>query len=266
MKKLKVLTLNIRRDEKDDGINNWEFRTGIVEEILKRHQPDIAVFQEVYHNQLLDLAKMLSHYQYVGVGRENGKQGGEYAPVFYKNLEMADSGNFWLSDTPNIPSNTWPGLKRICTWATFSGENPFVIMNTHLDNGYSDTRLKSAGLIKERIGQFNSKIPVILTGDFNCTPDSDAYRAFSGYMTDTFPLNREIMNGRIPDVYPTTFHDFKGNDFSLSIPGPIDYILYRGEGIRAESRILSDNPAKVPGVYPSDHWPVLCEFTFSNRC
>lgn len=263
MNKLKVLTLNIRRDEGDDGNNNWEFRIDLVKEILNAYNPDIAVFQEVYYHQLMDLSRMMPEYNYVGVGREDGKEGGEFAPIFYKNKNLADSGNFWLSDTPHIPSKTWPGLKRICTWATFSGEFPFTILNTHLDNEYSETRSKSAGLIKEKIIGLDTENPVILAGDFNCTPQSETYRIMEDFLVDSLPVNRDIRDGKLMESYLFTYHDFKGYSFSPDMPGPIDYIWYKGRGVQAESKILDFNPSGDPVVYPSDHWPIFCDFTFT---
>ena len=268
MEKIRVLTLNVRRDEGDDGINNWEHRTGLLEKILGRIKPDIAAFQEVYLNQLNDLVKMLPGYRHVGVGREDGMQKGEFAPLFYREeLELSDSGNFWLSDTPEVPSNTWPGLKRICTWASFSGDCPFTVLNTHLDNGYGETRVKSARLLRERIGQMVPNGPVILTGDFNCTPQSETYRIMEQFMTDSFEVNRSLRDmgeNRPSRDCPYTFHDFKGDRFPKLVNGPIDYIWYRGKGITGNSEILLSNPSEVPGVYPSDHWPMLGEFILED--
>ena len=59
--------------------------------------------QEVLRHQLEDLKARLPEYAEVGVGREDGKTQGEYAPLFYKKdrFELLDNNTFWLSQYPD---------------------------------------------------------------------------------------------------------------------------------------------------------------------
>lgn len=172
MREIRVLTLNIRRDRGDDGINNWEFRRDLIARILKTHSPDVAVFQEVLVHQLRDLETMLQGYKWTGIGRDDGAEAGEFSPIFYRGLNVAREGTFWLSDTPNQPSKTWPGTTRICTWAEFSGAAPFTLFNTHLEYEFESTQLKSVDLLRQRTKDYSVDYPLLLTGDFNFTPKS----------------------------------------------------------------------------------------------
>jgi endonuclease/exonuclease/phosphatase family metal-dependent hydrolase len=252
MKNLRIITFNIRRDRGDDGINNWEYRRELVASILKEHNPDIAVFQEVLVHQLEDLQQMLPEYQYVGVGRDDGLEDGEFAPIFYRGLSVEKQGTFWLSETPDTPSCTWPGMTRICTWASFSGESPFVLFNTHFEYEFDSTQIKSIGLLKERTGIYSEDFPILLTGDFNLNPDTGPYQNLSGFFKDSFTGDK--------DSPSTTNHEWNGRTEQVSgKSNRIDYVWNRGNLQVKECRILIDNPSTEQGVYPSDHWPVLCD-------
>jgi len=249
---LRIITLNIRRDRGDDGINNWEYRKDLVAPILKEQNPDIVVFQEVLAHQLEDLKQMLPEYQYVGVGRDDGIKAGEFAPLFYKGMSVEEEGTFWLSDTPDTPSCTWPGMTRICTWAFFSGEYTFVLFNTHFEYEFEFTQLKSIDLLIERTGSYSEDFPLLLTGDFNFNPHTVPYKYLNEFFRDSYTEDQ--------DSLLTTNHLWNGRTEVLSgKSNRIDYIWNRGNLQVKECRILLDNPATKPGIYPSDHWPVLCD-------
>ena len=74
------------------------------------------------------------------------KKKGEYAAIFYKKnqLSLLDSGNFWLSPTPERASLGWDAACiRICTWGKFQDKvsgKQFYFFNTHMDHvGYCGT-------------------------------------------------------------------------------------------------------------------------------
>jgi endonuclease/exonuclease/phosphatase family metal-dependent hydrolase len=250
-----MITLNVRRDEQDDGINNWQFRRDLIAAIVRRYDPDIAAFQEVLVHQLRDLQEMLPGYRYVGVGRDDGHEAGEFAPIFHRDLPVDRHGTFWLSDTPERPSRTWPGLSRICTWAAFSGARPFAVFNCHLEHQFDETRLNSVALLAAKTGEFPERLPVFLIGDFNLTPRSAPYAALTEVFRDCF-----VAQG---DDTAVTFHNWTGRTVAAhGRSGRIDYVWQRSNLANvkvADCRVLTDNPATQPGVYPSDHWPVLCD-------
>ena len=114
-----VMTYNVRNNNPGDGDHAWPFRKDKVASILQR--ADIAGLQEVKHGMLMDLNQRMKGYSYVGVGRDNGKKKGEYAPVYYKTDKFAllEYKNFWLCETPEKAGKKgWDAAcVRICTWA-----------------------------------------------------------------------------------------------------------------------------------------------------
>ena len=89
----RIITLNVRRDEQDDGVNNWQFRRVLIAAILRKYNPDIAAFQEVLVHQLRDLQEMLPGFRYLGVGRDDGREAGEFVPIFHRDLPVARQGS-----------------------------------------------------------------------------------------------------------------------------------------------------------------------------
>ena len=77
--------------------------------------------KEVLHDQLEDLRRLLPQYEFIGVGRDDGKAGGEYNPIMFHRARftLLDSGTLWLSETPHVVgSKGWDAdLPRVLTWA-----------------------------------------------------------------------------------------------------------------------------------------------------
>ncbi|MCI1246943.1 MAG: endonuclease, partial [Prevotella sp.] len=83
---LTVGTYNIRNHNHDDELagNGWSRRCPVISQLVTFNDFDIWGSQEVLHDQLLDLLQAMPQYGYLGVGRDDGKTGGEYSPIFYK--------------------------------------------------------------------------------------------------------------------------------------------------------------------------------------
>ena len=91
-----------------DGVNEWKYRTALVEQTLKKENLDVIGMQEVLHTQLVDIQKMLPDYDYYGVGREDFQQKGEYAAIFYKKNKFSNTNRIldkYRYEKQNIP--TW---------------------------------------------------------------------------------------------------------------------------------------------------------------
>ena len=93
-----VGSYNIRYQNKEDNErgNSWKQRCPVICDQVNFLAPDIFGAQEVLHPQLLDLLQGLDGYDYIGVGRDDGKTEGEYAAIFYKkdHIRLLDNGNF----------------------------------------------------------------------------------------------------------------------------------------------------------------------------
>ena len=253
-----VMTFNVRYDNPDDSLNNWNYRKDRVANAIRFYDADIVGTQEVLHNQMEDLRQRLPGYESIGVGREDGKEAGEYSALWYRadRFTAKESGWFWLSETPEVAgSKGWDGAcERIATWAKLqdklTGKELFV-MNTHLDHVGVAARREGVKLVLDKIQELGGNLPVILTGDFNAEPESDVIKQ----VTDTADPEHLTDARTVADlVYGPnwTFHDFG------SIPYEhrerIDYIFVKNGLEVLKYGILAETEGNA---YLSDHAPVL---------
>jgi endonuclease/exonuclease/phosphatase family metal-dependent hydrolase len=113
-----------------------------------------------------------------------------------------------------------------------------------------------------------SVLPPILTGDLNCTPDSDVLRFFNGRrsLQGKGTYWRDAFHRRHPDSDGFTWSARNPNaKRSVERNRRIDYILVgpmhdRGPGSVLHSRVVLDLPA-ADEVYPSDHFGVFAEIS-----
>lgn len=253
----KAISYNIRYDGHSDLAPDWLQRKEPIVAQLQQESPTIIGFQEVLNNQLSDLQKALSSYQYVGVGRDDGKTTGEFAPIFYDTTryKLLQSGTFWLSPTPEVPSKGWDAaLNRICTYALLESKydrNKLWVLNTHFDHIGIDARLHSAELLVEKFAEYTQAVaaPLLLLGDFNAEPDSYVYQLLSRHFSDLSCSirHRELCSG-------PTFNAFTLSESDDKI---IDYFFGSPELLAIRFEVLHTN---FDRSYPSDHFPVVLSF------
>ncbi len=245
---------NIRYDNPNDGENAWSSRKESVKNLVTYHNFDIFGVQEALQNQVNDLITLLPQYAYIGVGREDGATKGEYAAIFYnkKRFRVLEKGHFWLSSTPNIPSVGWDAsLVRICCWGKFEDretEKNFYVFNTHFDHVGVQARTNSAIWVSSEAQRITKGKPVatIIMGDFNSTPESEAYKEMAKAFLDAKVLSAEKAYG--PDG---TFNNF---DYNGPLSERIDYIFVNKRLNVLKYATLIDSKDKH---YPSDHLPVV---------
>lgn len=245
------MTYNIRYDNPNDGVNAWPNRKQKVFNLIKKHNPDIIGVQEALHHQLEDIIKNLPEYTYTGVGRDDGKEKGEYSAILYKKEEfdLKDKNTFWLSETPDVPgSKSWDAaITRVATWGKFFSKKlntEILIVNTHFDHIGKEARKNSAVLIKEKMTTLAGTMPTILMGDFNCTREEPPYKALMEQPGLT-------IHDPAPSSPPGTFCDFPVGKI---ICNPIDYIFTTAHWRNLGYDVIQDNDGKH---YPSDHLPVM---------
>ena len=252
---LRIATFNIRYDNPDDGPNRWDVRKDSVAALIRAQAWDIVGMQEVLHRQLADLLERLPAYRYVGVGREDGKTQGEYAPILYDTtcVRMLESSTFWLSQHPDSAGFIgWDGAcTRIATWARFrhlSTGKTFLFVNTHFDHVGQEATRRSARLIVGKIRELSEGQPVILTGDFNVSADSDPYRILT---TDGSGLRDLYRESPVREGTSHTYHGF--GKVPAGQRHKIDFIFV-GPGIQvSQTGILPESPTRTGHV--SDHNP-----------
>jgi len=253
---INVISYNIRYSNTTDGVNIWENRKENVKALLKFYDADIVGLQEALANQF-DYLLDNPDFGAVGAGREDGLRNGEFAAIYFNKHRFTkkESGNFWLSTTPNVPSKGWDAaLNRICTWVKLYdklNKKELIIFNTHFDHIGVQARIESAKLIKQKIQELAPKLPVILTGDLNVTPETEAIETIKSFLIDTKEVTVEPPYGPIG-----TFNDF---NFNSILKRKIDYIFVN-KGFKVQKfAVLSDSKDQK---YYSDHLPVYAKLYF----
>jgi len=251
---IKVITYNIRYDNPGDGENRWDARKENLVGLLRGYDPDFFGIQEGLLHQVKYMDSLLADYSFIGKGRDDGMEAGEFCAVFFKKAQflLLQQGLFWLSETPDVPSRGWDAaLNRICVYGLFESVNSrhrFLVFNTHLDHIGILAREKSLELIQNRANVLNpDHLPVIILGDFNLTPGDRAFDNLLREYTDS----RSAYTGEISGP-EGTFNAFR---FDLPVSERIDYVfIHQGKSEIKAYRVIAD---AYEGLYPSDHFPVF---------
>jgi len=256
---LTVMTYNVRIYTVADGELVWQNRKEAVVKLLQTCAADVIGVQEALLGQVNDIAAYLPGYDWVGVGSDNGLNAGAYAPIFYNSqrFQLKDHGWFWLSETPEFPSLSWGATApRLCTFAKledYDTRRNFWVFNTHLDMDGDEAKEEALRLIHSKIKDLNDdKLPVILTGDFNQTPDEAPMKWLLRRMDDARERSETEPSG--PEG---TFNGFELN----RVPEKrFDYILVNNKVSTVNKySVVADSFGENS---PSDHFPVLVEIWF----
>lgn len=247
---LRVMTFNVRLLTDGDGPNQWRYRRDLAAQVIRRQQPDVIGTQELFAEQGDDLIARLPDYAWFGTGRRGG-HGDEHMGVFYRRdrLRVVESGDFWLSDTPDVAGSiTWGNLlPRMVTWALFerlADHRRFYLFNTHLPYREQDeeARVRGVEAIMRRVRALPQDVAVIVIGDFNTAPTGREHAALAADLKDAW------MTAPRRKGPAETFHAFTGKPDRR-----IDWIFYRGLQARQVQTINQHQGER----YPSDHFPVV---------
>jgi endonuclease/exonuclease/phosphatase family metal-dependent hydrolase len=253
-----VGSYNIRYKNVNDSIHGevWTKRCQVICDQVNFMSPEIFGTQEVLWTQLQDMKKALDGYDFIGIGRDDGKRGGEHEAIFYKKdkLKLLEHGDFWLSETPDKPGLGWDAVCiRICTWGKFvvkgeeqrhglfnrrkkDSEKVFYFFNLHMDHVGVVARREAAKLVVQRVREIAQGAPVFITGDFNVDQNDEIYTIFtkSGLLKDSYDAAhiRFAENG--------TFNAFKTNYFTTS---RIDHVF-----------VSLSTKVEAYGVFTNSYW------------
>jgi endonuclease/exonuclease/phosphatase family metal-dependent hydrolase len=254
---LKVMSLNVRTPVDRDDDKRWEIRRAAMVKLLREQRPAVIGTQELVREQGNYLTTQLPAYRWFGASR-SGADSDEHMGVLYDHtrLRLIQSGDFWLSDTPEVTGSiSWGNLlPRMVTWAQFErrgDQRRFYLFNTHLPYRQQDdvARERAAKLILQRLQQLPAGVPVVLTGDFNTVPGSAPYRTLITHLSDSRELARENHGPA------ATFHNFTGKPLLQ-----LDWILV--SGFQVERFTTLDQ--RHDGVLPSDHFPIQAELRWAD--
>jgi len=258
---VRVMSFNIRYATAPDGENAWEKRKEFLAETIATFDPDLLGTQETLASQRDFLAAKMAGHAAFAAGRDDGKDAGEMAALFYRKerYEKLDGGHFWLSETPDKPgSKGWDAaLPRVATWVRLKDRlapslPPVLFLNTHFDHRGVKARAEAARLIRIKVNELGKDSRVIVTGDFNAGEDNDPYRALFAEvdgkpspLLDTFRVAHPT-RGKVEG----TFSGFKAGSVA---GGRIDWIACSRDW---DVRLAGIDRTAKDGRTPSDHFPV----------
>ena len=253
-----VASFNIRYDNPKDSGNLWVNRAPIVSNLIRFHDFDVFGIQEGLKNQLEDISTALPGYARYGRGRDDGKEAGEHSAVYYKTdkFRLVKSGDFWLSETPNVPAKGWDATccNRICSWVyleDIKSKKKFYLFNVHFDHQGVVARKESGKLMVQKIKEIAGNEPVLLTGDLNGSRESEWYLTIAN-------------SGLLKDAHSGVKFPYENNASSNGFRTPrgmgvIDHIFMSKQFTASKWGILTDT---YFGKYPSDHFPVMATVSF----
>lgn len=254
---LTVMSYNLKCS--GEGKYSQESRKDAVCTLINKYSPDSLGVQEADINWVGLLTSTLTDYANVGTYRDDGIKEGESNNIFYKKdkYELVDSGDFWLSKTPDVPSKDWDSAcYRICTYAILRDkETGFVYahFNTHFDHVSDVAQAESVALISAKVAEIAPDIPVVLTGDFNFKETVEHYdNMLSCGFRNTKYLAEDYDLG-------ATYNGYKLIRFGIN---PIDHIFVNGYIKSVKSSTI--DKSRFNGMYPSDHFPLIVEMTMFN--
>jgi endonuclease/exonuclease/phosphatase family metal-dependent hydrolase len=260
---LTVMSFNIRLGTAADGDNHWNRRKEMLYDVLRTENADLIGLQEAFRFQIEEILAAMPGYAVVGVGRDDGKAGGETSAILFKKdrFHVAATDTFWFSYTPDTPgTRTWGNrYNRVSTWARFIDRDgsAFWHFNMHLDHESQPSREKSMDLLLQRINARRVlDEPVVVTGDFNVGESNPALHTLVGAPNRAAadPAPPFVDTFRVLHPNETEVGTFTGFVFGTTKGDKIDYVLVRpGTPVLSASIIRTSRD----GRYPSDHFPVV---------
>lgn len=248
-----IMSYNIRYNNPNDNENWWENRKQEVVQMIQYYSPDILGIQEGLNDQVKYVDTTLTNYSFVGVGREDGHQAGEYAALFFNTntIELIETKTFWLSEKIDTVSIGWDAsMERIVTYGQFrdkSTRDTIHVFNCHYDHLGEVARENSSKLVLRLIKKMkieNERIAVI--GDLNCLPNTKPIQILKTKLEDSFEISKTSPYGPIG-----TFNGFNSEKKIIS---RIDYILTKNIVVNSYTNI---DDRRRNNLLLSDHLPVL---------
>ncbi len=248
--------------------DSWDERRGYFADIFERSDADLIGLQELaLAPEVEQMREHLVGYDAVFYSAKDSAFSYPDATILYRasRYELLERGEYWLSPTPDVPSSTGFSegrqLPRLVVWAKlFDRESARAVYfaSTHVDNNRPSQEL-SAPLILERMAPWALDAPVVLLGDFNSKPDTEAYRLLTeGGLVNTQELAERWLVDTNESPAP-----------SYDLGDRIDHIFVSGEDFsvsewRVDIHQYQSGPS-APLRYASDHFPMVAKLRSTGR-
>ncbi|MBF9255705.1 endonuclease/exonuclease/phosphatase family protein [Pontibacter sp. 172403-2] len=237
---LRVMTYNIHHANPPSKAESGEIDLDAIANTIRNQNPDIVALQEVDVNtgrsgpvnQAEAIAEKLGMHAYFGRAIDYG--GGYYGVAILSKYPLTET------TVTHLPEEADPKAEdRVLTTAkiTLPGGKAIRFGSTHLD-------VRSAGNRDQQVRTINDiaakeKIPFIVAGDFNATPESSAIAE----------LDKRFTRTCISDCAPT-----------IPVNNPtrtIDFIAFTKD---SPFQVVSQKV--IPETYASDHLPVVVTLSY----
>ncbi|MGN0521950.1 MAG: endonuclease/exonuclease/phosphatase family protein [Eubacterium sp.] len=215
-------------------------------------KPDSIGTQEMNQEWVDSLAEIMSDYDCYAVARggDDNEKKSEMNAIFWNKEKFSciASNTFWLTETPDEESKyDGAGCNRICSYVVLQNNSTgekYIHMNTHLDNASAEAREFGAKLIMQKLEEFQSLsdfnvMPVVLTGDFNDTAQSEPYNIITKTLKDCSSASNEKASATYTDWGKATDGE------------PIDFIFSSNDAV--SYAVLND----ISNGYISDHYGIF---------
>lgn len=250
-----AMSYNIRcaSCEPPDSPNHWSRRASLVAAMIRKHQPDVIALQEAERLALDDLGSLLDDYAWTGVGRDDGRNQGEFAAILFRRarFELLEAKTLWLSETPTQVSVGWdaalPRTLGIAVLRDRRSGRKLQVFNTHFDHRGERARQQSSRLLLGEVAERSAHAPFIVLGDFNFSSDSVGYGILSGSLRDA-----EAASQSAPQGGRASFTGFNRD----AIGSKIDFVFV-GTEAKVHSHIIDAGDLSEP--LASDHHPIIVE-------
>ena len=217
---------------------------------IMAYMPDTIGVQEASPTWMTYLKGQLKElYDYVGLGRDGGSNG-EHSAIFYRKdrFELVKTETKWMSPTPDVVSKfKESSLNRVFTYAILlekKTNREIMIVNTHLEHTSAEARNLQVAVLMNFLKDYQ-QYPIVLTGDFNATPESEVYRMVTAQLADSSKVAQKAERHY-------TFHNY-GSSSSY-----IDYAFVSAQNIAVSHyRVITE---KMNGMLPSDHYAVMIDY------
>ena len=253
MKKLSIVSFNMRFPNEKDGENYFFNRLPLIKKTIEARTPDLIGLQEVTDASRDALAKALPDYTIVGAGRNPDRHGEGVAFLYRKDtLELCEMSCRWLSSEPFTPGTRYGDsdqspCPRVMLTALFvpkdASVSPFRVYNLHTDHVGAEARLLASRDLLAAIERDNalSPLPCVALGDLNATPDAPEITCLTA---EDSPLRD------VSDKLKITFHCWHKKDYAGV---KIDYIFVSKEFEHEKTVLWTEREGDVS---LSDHYPV----------
>lgn len=239
--------------------------------LVNEMHPDVLVMQEGCAETLNDVKKLLAKYcgkdykiWYFLSDPNNGSRSSNIIIYRGDKLSISNRSAFWLSETPDVPSEGWDEKKhpRTCLCAVFTSKatgKKFFFMGTHAPLK-PEANKASGKIFIEKEKELNpSGMVCVLTGDLNARLDKESplLDTLKTWWHDSYDVNTGVKDPERGTHYGV------GGD--AGHPRCLDYVFIRSKN-DDDYEVVDHSVVRkrymIGGVkknLPSDHCPIMID-------